>query len=385
MNAKTKTSRLILFVVVSIALLSACVGTPAQAPFAGNEVFETSSGFSCPQPNPRVETTSNKLNLFTWTEYIPADIIECFSLVYGIEVNTDLFSSNEELNAKLLQGRDSSAYDLVHPSDYMIDVLIREGLLQKADKSRLPNYKNLDAGLLRAYGDTLDYVVPFQMGTDAIVYNSETVKNPPTSWADLWNPEYEGRIVSVDDSRLVIGIALLTLGYDINTTDEGQLEEAKAKLLELIPNIRVFDSDSPKSALVAGDVDLGIVWNGEAALAQMEDPRFVYVFPKEGTINFYDGLALPTDAPHADAAYAFLNYMMQGDVFWLVMVDYPYTNPNKASLAYAKENQPEVYEAYINSPTTNTPSDVFANGHDVKDVGEALLLYDRIWTEIKGE
>lgn len=363
-----------------VFVLAAC--QPAAAP-AGPQV--TSSGFTCPEPSPRIEITSEELNLFTWTEYVPADIIECFSLVYGIDVNVDYFSSNEELNAKLAQGRGANAYDVVHPSDYMIDVLIRESLIQELDASRLPNTGNLDPGLIAVFGDRTRYVVPYQLGTQAIVYNRETVANPPTSWADLWNPEYAGRIVAVDDSRVIIGMTLLTLGYSVNATDPGELEEAKAKLLELMPSIRVFDSDSPRTPLVAGDTDIGIVWNGEAYLAAQENEAFVYVFPSEGVITFYDGMAIAADAPHADAAYAWLNYLLQGDVFWLTLVDYPYTNPNHAALDYAKNNLPEIYEAYINSPTTNTPAEIFAAGHDVKDLGETLLLYDRLWTEVKGE
>ena len=343
----------------------------------------TSSGFVCPEPNPRIEFESKEINIFTWTEYVPADIIDCFGLVYGVDVNTDYFSSNEELYTKMSFGQNVNPYDVVHPSDYMIGVLIREGLLKELDQSQLPNNKNLDAGLISAYGDSVNYVVPYQMGTQAIVYNSETVTNPPTSWADLWSTEYEGRIVSVDDNRVVIGAALLTLGYDVNTTDEAQLEEAKQKLLELMPNIRVFDSDSPKNPLLAGDVDLGIVWNGEAFLAQQENPAFKYVFPSEGSIIFYDGMAIPESAPHPDASYAWFNYMLQGELSWLTLVDYPYTSPNAAALEYAKANQTEVYDAYMASSVTNTPAEEFKKGHEVKDLGAALSLYDQIWTEIK--
>ena len=343
----------------------------------------TSSGFACPEPNPRIEFQSDEINIFTWTEYIPADILECFGLVYGVKVNTDYFSSNEELNAKMSFGEGSNQYDVIHPSDYMIKVLDREGVLQSLDQSRLPNTKNLDPDLLKAYGDTVDVIVPYQMGTQAIVYNQSTVPNPPESWADLWSPDYQGRIVAVDDSRVMIGAALLALGYEVNTTDPDQLREAKEKLVELMPNIKVFDSDSPKTPLVAGDVDLGVVWNGEAFLAQRENPDFQYAFPKEGSIIFYDGMGIPKDAPHTDASYAWLNYLLQGDVNWLTLVDYPYTNPNRAALAYAKQNQKDVYDAYISSPITNTPAEFFAQGHNVEDVGDALPLYDEIWTEVK--
>ena len=381
MNIQHKINRLAALLLAAIMLLS-IVGCASGGGDASAELV-TSTGFVCPEPTPRVEFESKEINIFTWTEYVPADIIDCFGLVYGVDVNVDYFSSNEELYTKVSFGESVNPYDVIHPSDYMIGVLIREGLLQELDASKLPNNKSLDSGLIAAYGDAVNYVVPYQMGTQAIVYNSETVETPPTSWADLWSSEYEGRIVSVDDNRVVIGAALLTLGYDVNTTDEAQLEEAKQKLLELMPNIRVFDSDSPKNPLLAGDVDLGIVWNGEAFLAQQENPAFKYVFPSEGSIIFYDGMAIPTNAPHPDIAYAWFNYMLQGDLSWLTLVDYPYTSPNAAALEYAKANQIEVYDAYMASTVTNTPAEEFKKGHEVKDLGAALSLYDEIWTEIK--
>lgn len=381
MNTHYKIHRLARLILASVLLIAVTACAAGAEPAATEAV--TSSGFVCPEPSPRIEFTSTTINIFTWTEYVPADIFDCFGLVYGVEVNVDYFSSNEELYSKVSLGEDVNPYDVIHPSDYMIGVLMREGLLQELDPAKLPNTANLDPALVRAYRDAIKFVVPYQMGTQAIVYNSETVETPPTSWADLWNPEYAGRIVAVDDNRVIIGAALLTLGYDVNDTDPAHLEEAKQKLLDLMPNIRVFDSDSPKTPLVAGDVDLGIVWNGEAFLTQTEDPRFKYVFPAEGSIIFYDGMAISNTAPHPDIAYAWFNYLLQGDVFWLTMVDYPYTIPNRAALDYAKENQPDVYEAYISSPITNTPAEEFAKGHEVKDLGEALLLYDELWTEIK--
>jgi spermidine/putrescine transport system substrate-binding protein len=379
MNKWHPKRRLAALLILMAMLLSACGRTSP----ASQDQHVTSNGFECPAPSPRMEITSETLNLFTWTEYVPQDIIDCFGLVYGVDVNVSMFSSSEELQAKLTAGEGSNVYDLVHPSDYMVEVFIRTGILQKLDQTKLPNLKNLDQSLLTTYGDSTDYIVPYQLGTDAIVYNSDTVETPPVSWADLWNPEYKNRIVAVDDPRMMIGVALLVLGYDINSTSEKELDEAKEKLLELKPNIRIYDSDSPKTPLLAGDVDLGVVWNGEAFLAYRENPAMTYVFPTEGTINFYDGLGLPKDAPHPDLAYAWLNYMLQGDVFWLTLQDYPYTVPNKAALDFAKENHPEIYQAYIESPITNTPADIFNKGFDVKDVGEFIVKYDEIWTEIK--
>lgn len=371
---------------------------PTVAPTTGSTGGQkvTSTGFVCPEPNPRVDVKSTQLNLFVWTEYIPPDFIECFQLVYGIKVNRDEYSANEEMIAKLAAG--SSSYDLVQPTDFAVAPLVRKNLIQKLDKSKLtvmgnfaPEYLNL------AFDPNNEYTIPYEAGTDAIVVNTAKVKNVPASWADLWKPEYAGRMVFLDDSRAVIGATLLTLGYDINTKDPAQLDQAKAKLKLLIPGIKLFDSDSPKTALIAGDVDLGMTWTFEALAAQNEVPTIQYVYPTEGAMLWQDNWAMPKDAPHSDAAYAWMNYTMQPDLFWLMLRDFAYTNPNQAALDFAKTSQIKVpgasggettpadlYKAYMASPITNTPLADIKAGHRVDDVGDALPLYDQIWTEVKG-
>lgn len=359
--------------------------------------FTTESGFVCPEPQPRIELTSQQLNLFVWTEYIPQDILDCFERVYGITINRSEYSSNEEMYAKLAQG--GSQFDLAQPSDYIIDVMVRTGLVQKLDLARLPNLKYIDPLYRIVPGDpTGEHIVPHQAGTESIVYNSAVITAEITSWADLWRPEFAGRMVFVDDPRYVIGIALLMDGRDVNTTDPADLEAIKPRLAELVNAVRVFDSDSPKNALIAGDADVGFVWNGEAFLAEKENPVFKYVYPKEGTFLWQDGYGLVQDAPHPDAAYAWLNYSLQPDVFWLMLRDFPYTNPNRGALDYARtatftvkdadgnDVSPQMlYEAYINSNVTNPPAPVLQNAHSIGDVGEALPLYDELWTEVKSE
>lgn len=389
-----------LSVLLALSLaLAACAqpGSSDISPTAGApEAHVLPSGYVCPEPNPKMEVTSKEVNLFVWTEYIPQDTIDCFQLVYGITVNRDEYSANEDMYAKLNAG--STSYDLVQPTDYIVGLMARQNLIQKLDKSKLPNFKNLDPNYLNlAFDPNNEYTLPYQAGTDAIVVNTEAVTNLPQSWADLWKPEYAGKMVFLDDNRATIGLTLLTLGYDVNTKDPAQLEEAKVKLAELVPNIKLFDSDSPKTALIAGDVDLGMTWTGEAFLAQIENPAIQYIYPTEGAILWQDNYAIPSSAPHLDAAYAWLNYSLQGDVFWMMLRDFPYTNPNQAALEYAKGNQmkvtdadgneltlAEIYDAYINSPITNTPPEAIKAGHRIDDVGDALPLYDQIWTEVKG-
>ena len=355
------------------------------------------NGFECPEPQPKMEVTSKDINIFVWTEYIPQDAIDCFQAVYGINVNRKEYSSNEEMYASLSAG--SSNYDLVQPTDYIVSLMVRQGLLQKLDHAKLPVLATLDPNYLDlSFDKGNEYTLPYQAGTDAIVYNADTVKDAPKSYADLWKPEFisAGRMVVLDDSRVGIGATLLTLGYDVNTTDDKQLEEAKAKLSELAKGITLYDSDSPKTALIAGDVDLGITWTGEAFLAAQENPAITYVYPTEGVIVWQDNYAMPKDAPHVDAAYAWLNYTLQPDLFWLMLRDFPYTNPSKGALEYAKSNTMKVldvdgnettpadlYTKYIESPITNTPPEALKAGHRIEDVGDALPKYDQIWTEIK--
>ncbi len=384
--------------VLSLALLAAACGGGATAVAPTEAAKVTASGFVCPEPRAKMEVTSKEVNLFVWTEYIPQDIIDCFELVYGVKVNRDEFSSIEEMYAKFIAG--GVGYDVVHASDNVVEPLIRQGKFQKLDKSNLPVMANFDPTYLNLSYDVGNlYTIPYEAGTDALLVNTGTVENVPDSWEDLWSPEYAGRIVSIDDSRAVIGLTLLTLGYDVNTTDAKQLEEAKGKLAGLIANIKVFDSDSPKSVMIAGDADIGIIFSGEAILAQRENPALQYVYPAEGAIVWQDNYAIPTDAPHTDAAYAWLNYSMQDNLFWLMLRDFPYINPNRAALDFAKSNTTlivkdqngndttpaELYAAYVNSTITNAPADAILNASRVLDVGDALPIYDQIWTEVKGK
>ena len=372
---------------------------PTAAPSSGGAAPKvTSSGFVCPEPNPKVNVTSTQLNLFVWTEYIPTDIQECFQLVYGVTVNRDEYSSNEEMYAKLSAG--ATSYDIVQPTNNFVSLMIHNNMIQKLDKSKLSIMGNFDPSYLGLpYDPNNDYTVPYEAGTDAIVYNADKIKTPPTSWSDLWkNGCLSKNMIMLDGAHDIIGAVLAGLGYDVNTKDPQQLDQAKAVLLKLAPCIKSYDSDSPKTSLIAGDVDLGIIWTGDAFLAQQEVPSIKYVYPTEGAILWQDNYAIPTNAPHLDAAYAWLNYSMQANMFWMMLRDFPYTNPNKAALDYAKGNQMAVtdsngnqttlgaiYDAYINSPITNTPPDAIKAGHWLEDLGDASPLYDKIWTEVKGK
>lgn len=326
---------------------------------------------------------AKEVNLYAWSEYVPQAMLDGFTEKTGIKVNYDTYSSNEELLAKLQAG--ASGYDVIIPSDYIVTILIKQGLLEKLDHSKLPNFANISEDLKNLeYDSGNQYSVPYQWGSTCLVVDTSKVSPPPTKWADLWKPEYKERIVLVDDVREVLGMVLRTLGYDNNSTDPAQLEEAKVKLLELMPNIRLFDSDSPKTALLAGEVWMGQVWNGEAAIAYRENPAMEYIFPEEGCTIWFDNLAIPKGAPHFNEALALIDYILKPEASILITKEFPYSNPNRAALELLKTQDPELYEAYMSSRASNPTPEDLKKGYFIKDVGEATALWDRIWTEVKG-
>jgi spermidine/putrescine-binding protein len=348
---------LFIWILVIVILVAACGGASKQA--------------------------STELNLYAWSEYIPQALLDGFTKETGIKVNYDTYSSNEELMAKLQAG--ASGYDVIIPSDYTVVILSKQGLLDELDLNQIPNFANVSDQFKNPYYDPGNkYSVPYQWGTVGLVYNKDDVPNPPKKWADLWDPAYKDRVVLLDDEREVIGMVLMTLGYDKNSTDPKQLDEAKAKLMELKPNVKLYDSDSPKTALLAGEVWLGQTWNGEASIAHNENPSIDYVCPEEGCGIWVDNLSIPKNAPHKDAALKFLNYVLKPEASIAITTEFPYSNPNKAALDLMKTQDPAAYEAYMNFSATNPSAQDIQNAQPVKDIGDATALWDKIWTEVKG-
>ena len=325
---------------------------------------------------------STTLNLYAWSEYVPQQLLDDFSAKYGITVNYDTYSSNEEMLAKLQAG--ASGYDVIIPSDYTVAIMIKQDMLEPIDTGKLANFGNLDPRFInRNYDPGNKYSIPYQWGTTALVYDKTLVPTEPKSWNDLWDPAYNGRLVFLDDEREVLGMALQVLGYDRNSTNENELNQAEQKLLGLKPNILKFDSDAPETAIVSGEAWAGLVYNGNASLAYQEDPNVEYICPIEGCTIWFDNLAIPKGAPHKDAALLFMDWVLDTKQSILITQEFPYSNPNKAGLDYLKTQDQAVYDAYMAFSGTN-PSDTFlAAAKPIIDVGEATTLYDSLWTDFK--
>jgi spermidine/putrescine-binding protein len=313
-----------------------------------------------------------EVNLFAWTEYVPQAVLDGFTAETGIRVNYETFSSGEEMEAKLLSG--ASSYDVVQPPDYIAEALIRAGLLRELDLRQIPNLKNILPEFLHLPDDPGQrFTVPYMTGTVGIVVNTQAVTGPIRGYRDVFQPKYKGRIVVLNDNRELVTWALYTLGCSPNDLTPANIARAKPVLADWLKLVRVFDSDSPKTSLLNGDVDLGVVWSGEAAILYQENPKFRYVLPEEGAHRFVDLLAIPAEATHVAAAHKFINYILRADVSKKISDAFPYTNPNGAARRLLSPQQLANPASY---PAEN-PRDTF------RAAGKASELIDEVVTDLK--
>lgn len=316
---------------------------------------------------------AQELNLFAWSEYVPQTVIDGFTKETGVKVNYESYASNEEMLSKLLAG--ASKYDLIQPSEYVIEALIKQNALEELDHAKLSNLGNLDPAFTKlAFDPGNKYSVPWMSGTVGIVVNTEKVKDPIAGYADVFQSKYKGRLVVLDDGREMVTWALATQGIGPNEITDANIERARPILKQWLPLVKVFDSDSPKTSLENGDTDIGIVWSGEAAILHDKDPKFRFVLPVEGAHQFIDSLAIPKGAPNRDAALLFINYILRPEVSKLISDDFPYTNPNlkaRELLEDAQRSNPASY------PQGSPKLDIF------HDIGDAAGKIDKMVTELK--
>jgi spermidine/putrescine transport system permease protein len=317
---------------------------------------------------------AEELNLFAWSEYVPQAVIDGFTEETGIKVNYETYASGEEMLSKLLAG--GASYDLVQPPDYIAEAMIKNRLLRPIDAAKVPNVKNIAPEFRKLPHDPQDrFTVPYMTGTVGIVVNTAVVKEPVRGYRDLFQPKFKNRIVVVNDNREIVSWALVTLGLDQNDITLATLAKARPLVAEWIKLVKVFDSDSPKTALLNGDVDLGVVWSGEAARLIEEDKKFVYVLPSEGAHPFVDLLAIPTTAKNVAAAHRFLDYVLRPEVSKLISDEFPYTNPNAAARKLLSREQLANPASYPKLERLET----------FRDIGKAAAEIDRMMTELKNE
>ncbi|HPY43124.1 MAG TPA: spermidine/putrescine ABC transporter substrate-binding protein, partial [Clostridia bacterium] len=262
-------------------------------------------------------------------------------------------------------------------SDYAINMLRKDGKLLPLDKEKLPNYANLDPAFLGQYYDeNNEYTVPYTAGTPLIVYNPDLVDIEITGYEDLWNPALKDSVVIIDDARNIIGITLKTLGYSFNTTDDGQLAQAREKLMQLRPNIRSFNYDTPHNDLISGEVSVGYMFTPFVLLAMDEMPNLKVVYPKEGMGFGIDSLVISASAPHPDNAHVLLNFLLDSQVAGNTAAMQYYLSP----VATAYEFIPEYLR---DNPAIRIPPEILGETEFIKDLGEYESKYQEIWAEFK--
>ncbi len=322
------------------------------------------------------ETNDRVLNVMNWSSYIPSEVISNFEKKTGIKVNYMTYSSNEELLAKISVAKNGT-YDLIFPSDYMVEIMINRGLIQKIDKSKLKNISNLDIEYMNMEYDMGNlYTLPFIATSTVISVNRNYISDEIKSYNDLLNPKYKDEIVLIDDQRIIIGMALLANGFDMNSVNEVELRVAKNWLLKLKDNVKAYDSDSPKNFLISNEATLAVIWNAEGALASMENSSIENIIPIEGVALSTDNFAIPKGARNLDELYEFIDYILEPEVMALIIKSYPYKSINLLSYDYLDDD-------YINNNAANFSREVVETGHFVKNIGESISLYDKLWATIK--
>ena len=322
---------------------------------------------------------STEINLMTWADFIPREIIDQFEEETGLKVNYKEVGSNEDMQSLLEASPDQ--YDLAVVTDYMVDILRRNENLQSLDKEKLPNFSNINPLYQGEYYDeSNEYSIPYAISTAFLLVNPEAVEalgaDPITGYADLWQPELENNVVIIDWSVEVMGFVLKTLGYEYNETDPTIVAQAKEKLFELKPNIMRFETNTPEDSLISGEAVAGFMYSNQAVKGKQADDRLEEVFPTEGFPRYVDNFVMSNQAPNSDNAYKFLNFILEPEISAKISELTNFTNPNTA----AQEFLPEDFK---NNPMLNISDEHIANTSLYINVDAVTEEYDYIYSEFK--
>ena len=334
--------------------------------------------------------SSNELYVYNWGEYIDESVIEEFEEETGIDVIYDLFETNEEMYPVVEAG--GVNYDVVCPSDYMIQKMAENDMLAELDYSNIPNLENIDPQYM-AKAESFDpgnrYAVPYTWGTVGILYNTKRVEElgiqPPSKWSDLWDPAYKGEILMQDSVRDAFMVALKSLGYSMNSTNEEELKEARDLLIAQKPLVQAYVIDQVRDKMIGGEAAAGVIYSGEMLFIQEEvakqnlDYQLEYVIPEEGTNIWIDAWVIPKNAKNKENAEKWINFLCRPDIAKKNFEYITYATPNRA----AKELlEPELQNNKALFPDT----DKLENSEVFKYMGDTIdMIYNSLWKEVKSQ
>lgn len=327
-----------------------------------------------------------ELYVYNWGEYIDEEVISMFEEETGIKVIYDVFETNEEMYPVIEAG--GVTYDVICPSDYMIQKMAENNLLAEINFENVPNISQVDPEFLersKSFDPENKYSVPYCWGTVGILYNTSFVapEDVPTKWSDLWNPKFSGEILMQDSVRDAFMTTLKALGYSMNTTDERELEEAKNLLIRQKPLVQAYVIDQVRDKMIGGEAALGVIYSGEMLYIQEEvaklglDYNLEYVIPEEGTNVWIDSWVIPANAKNKEHAEAWINFLNRPDIAKKNFEYITYATPNKGAYDLLDEEVKHNKAVFPDIDSLNN-SEVYRYLGDEVDT-----VYNNLWKEVK--
>ncbi len=322
---------------------------------------------------------NGEVYVYNWGEYIDPETITMFEEETGIKVIYDEFETNEIMYPKVEAG--SSTYDVICPSDYMIQKMLDNDLLQELNFDNMPNAKaNIGAQYYEqaaAFDPENKYCVPYCWGTVGILYNKTMVDEPVTSWSILWNEKYADNILMQDSVRDAFMVALKLNGYSMNSMNEEELQTAKNNLILQKPLVQAYVVDQVRDKMIGGEAALGVIYSGEAIYTQRENPDLEYVIPMEGTNVWIDGWVIPKNAQNKENAEKFIDFMCRGDIALMNFEYITYSTPNTAAQELIEDE--DIKNSQIAFPDLSQ----YNNLETFTYLGaEGDELYNNLWKEV---
>lgn len=324
---------------------------------------------------PSCKGSQTTLRIYTWADYLAPDLAAAFEAQHSCKLQIDTFDSNEAMYAKLSAG--AGGYDVLVPSSYMVKTLIRENKLLQLDHAKVPNLSHVDpAYLTHALDPKMTHSVPYMLAPTCLAWLGSKVANAEPSYAMFDRTDLKGRITLLDDMREVLGAALLSLGFPLNSTDPAQLAQARDVVKRWKPNIAKFDSEQYKSGIASGEFHLVQGYAGDLLQVADENEDIVVKIAREGAAFSCDDLCIPRDAQSVDLAHRFINFVTAPENAAKNMEFIAYRAPNASAYKLLSED-------FRGNEVLFPPDEVFAKLAPIDDLGDALALWSKTWDEVK--
>ena len=326
-----------------------------------------------------VKAGKQEVVVYNWGEYLDPVVLEMFTEETGIKVVYDEYETNEIMYPKVSSG--AIAYDVICPSDYMVDKMRKNDMLSPINMDNIPNLENIEPMFLKwskEFDPDNTYSVPYCWGTVGILYNKSMVDEPVDSWSILWDEKYKDSILMQDSVRDAMMVAEKMLGFSINSDNEEEISECAQLLIEQKPLVQAYVVDQARDKMIAGEAALAVIYSGEAIFAQRENPDLEYVIPKEGSNLWTDSWVIPKNAPNKENAEAFINFMCRPDIALINFEFLTYSTPNYAGRALIED------EEIRNSPIAFPDEEMLEGCETYRYLGdETDEIYGEYWNKVK--